>query len=225
MKKADKCIKIQEILNHHFADPAIPLDHRNAFTFLVAVMLSASANDKKVNQVTPALFDLADTPEKMAALTVPQIKTLIHDVGLSGSKSKNVHRTAQLLVEKHNSVVPNTFEELEALPGVGHKTASVILSQVYNIPAFAVDTHIHRLAYRWGLSNGKNVVQTEKDLKRLFPPESWNKLHLQIIYFGRAFCPALRHNVEECPICSWGAIKKRIQEESKRNAPWQNKRK
>ena len=224
MKKSDKCIQIQSILNQHFPDPAIPLDHRNPFTFLVAVMLSASANDKKVNQVTPALFDLADTPEKMAALTVNQIKTIIRDVGLAGSKSKNVHRTAELLVERHNSIVPKTFAELEALPGVGHKTASVILSQVYDIPAFAVDTHIHRLAYRWGLSNGKNVVQTEKDLKRLFPAESWNKLHLQIIYFGRAFCPALRHNVEECPICSWGGIKKRLHEEGKRKAPWQNKR-
>ena len=224
MKKSDKCTKIQAILDQHFPDPAIPLDHRNAFTFLVAVMLSASANDKKVNEVTPVLFDLADTPEKMAALTVDQIKTIIRDVGLAGSKSKNVHRTAELLIERHSSVVPKTFEELEALPGVGHKTASVILSQVYNIPAFAVDTHIHRLAYRWGLSNGKNVVQTEKDLKRLFPAESWNKLHLQIIYFGRAFCPALRHNIEECPICSWGGVKKRLAEEPKRKAPWQNKR-
>ena len=224
MKKSEKCTKIQAILNEQFPNPAIPLDHRNPFTFLVAVMLSASANDKKVNEVTPALFDLADTPKKMAALTVEQIKTIIRDVGLAGSKSKNVHRTAELLVDKHNSVVPKTFEELEALPGVGHKTASVILSQVYNIPAFAVDTHIHRLAYRWGLSSGKNVVQTEKDLKRLFPSDSWNKLHLQIIYFGRAFCPALRHNIEDCPICSWGGVKKRLVEESKRKAPWQNKR-
>lgn len=224
MKKSEKCTQIQNILNQNFPDPAIPLDHRNAFTFLIAVMLSASANDKKVNQVTPALFDLADTPKKMTGLTVEQIKTLIRDVGLAGSKSKNVHRTAELLVEKHNSIVPKTFEELEALPGVGHKTASVILSQVYNIPAFAVDTHIHRLAYRWGLSNGKNVVQTEKDLKRLFPSDSWNKLHLQIIYFGRAFCPALRHNIEACPICSWAGVKKRLAEEDKRKAPWQKKR-
>lgn len=224
MKKSEKCTKIHSILNEQFPDPAIPLDHRNAFTFLVAVMLSASANDKKVNQVTPALFDLADTPEKMAALSVEKIKTLIRDVGLSGSKSKNVHRTSELLVEKHNSIVPKTFEELEALPGVGHKTASVVLSQIYDIPAFAVDTHIHRLAYRWGLSNGKNVVQTEKDLKRLFPPESWNKLHLQIIYFGRAYCTALRHNIEECPICSWAGVKKRLGEEAKRKAPWQNKK-
>ena len=223
MKRADKCSKIQSVLDEYFADPAIPLDHRNPFTFLVAVMLSASANDKKVNQVTPALFDLADTPEKMSALSVPTIKTLIHDVGLSGSKSKNVHRTAELLVERHNSIVPNTFEELEALPGVGHKTASVIISQIYDIPAFAVDTHIHRLAYRWGLSNGKNVVQTERDLKKCFPSESWNKLHLQIIYFGRAFCPALRHDVEACPICKWGSVKKRVAEEKNRKAPWQKR--
>ena len=223
MKRADKCSKIQAILNANFPDPAIPLDHRNPFTFLVAVMLSASANDKKVNQVTPALFDLADTPKKMASLSVETIKKLIRDVGLSGSKSKNVHRTAELLVERHNSIVPKTFEELESLPGVGHKTASVILSQVYDIPAFAVDTHIHRLAYRWGLSNGKNVVQTERDLKKLFPADSWNKLHLQIIYFGRAFCPALRHDVDACPICNWGSVKKRIAEEKKRKAPWQKR--
>ncbi len=222
--KAEKCLRIQEILNFHFPDPPIPLDHRNAFTFLIAVMLSASANDKKVNQVTPALFDLADTPFKMANLPVDTIRTIIHDVGLSNSKSRNIKRTAELLVEKHAGIVPKTFKELEALPGVGHKTASVLLSQIYDIPAFAVDTHIHRLAYRWGLSNGRNVVQTERDLKRLFPQEHWNKLHLQIIYFGRAFCPALRHNIEDCPICNWGGVKKRLKEENKRRAPWQNKR-
>lgn len=222
--KAEKCLQIQAILDTHFPDPAIPLDHRNAFTFLVAVMLSASANDKKVNQVTPALFDLADNATAMAALPVETIKTLIHDVGLSNSKSKNVKRMSELLIERHEGVVPNTFEELEALPGVGHKTASVILSQVYNIPAFAVDTHIHRLAYRWGLSNGRNVVQTERDLKRLFPEEHWNKLHLQIIYFGRAFCPALRHDVNACPICSWAGVKKRLKEEQTRQAPWQNRK-
>ena len=223
MKIKDKCQKIQEKLNHHFPDPAIPLDHRNPYTFLIAVMLSASANDKKVNQVTPKLFDLAETPEQMIALSVQQIQKIIHDVGLSGSKAKNVHAMSQLLIEKHDSTVPSTFEELEALPGVGHKTASVIMSQVHNIPAFAVDTHIHRLAYRWGLSDGRNVVQTEKDLKKHFPPESWNKLHLQIIYFGRAFCPALRHNIEECPICAWAGIKTRLAEEKTRSAPWQNK--
>lgn len=218
-----KAEQIRLVLEQHFPDPAIPLDHRNPFTFLVAVMMSASANDKKVNQVTPTLFDLADTPEKMRQLSPQQIESIIHDVGLATSKANNIHKTAEILYSQHNSILPNTFAALEALPGVGHKTASVIMSQVHNIPAFAVDTHIHRLAYRWGLSNGKSVQQTETDLKAVFSAEHWNKLHLQIIYFGRAFCPALRHDSTACPICSWAGVPSRLEEEKTRTAPWQNK--
>ena len=223
MKAAERTKKILDILNTHFPDPPVPLDHRNTFTFLVAVMLSASATDKKVNEVTPILFDLADSPEKMVKLTVSQIKTIIHDVGLSNGKSKNIHAMSKLLLERHEGQVPASFEELEALPGVGHKTASVLMSQSFGMPAFAVDTHIHRLSYRWGLSNGKSVKQTEKDLKNCFQPEDWNRLHLQMIYFGRKFCPALRHDSEACPICSWAISPKRLKEEQERSAPWQPK--
>ena len=223
MKIADKVLQIQRDLDIHIPETPIPLDHNSTFQLLIAVILSASATDKKVNEVTPTLFAEGPTPDAMAQMTVERIKAIIRDVGLANNKSKNIHKTAGLLVSKHNSVVPRTFEELEALPGVGHKTASVVMSQAHGIPAFAVDTHIHRLAYRWGLSNGRSVVQTERDLKRLFPKEHWNKLHIQMIYFGRKHCPALRHDEESCPICSWGAVKKRIREEKKRNAPWQKR--
>jgi endonuclease III len=221
MRRTERATIILEILNREFPNPAVPLDHRNTFTFLVAVMLSASATDKKVNQVTPILFDLADSPEKMSQLSILQIKNIIHDVGLSNSKSKNIHRMAELLLERHAGEVPSSFEELEALPGVGHKTASVVISQSFGRPAFAVDTHIHRLSYRWGISNGSSVKQTEKDLKQHFDERNWNLLHLQMIYFGRKFCPALRHDVDACPICSWAITKKRQKEEIGRTAPWQ----
>ena len=223
MKIAEKVKRIMDDLDTYIPETPIPLNHDSHFQLLIAVMLSASATDKKVNEVTPTLFAEGGTPETMSAMSVQRIKEIIYDVGLSNNKSKNVHKTAQILVNKHNSTVPKTFPELEALPGVGHKTASVIMSQAHGIPAFAVDTHIHRLAYRWGLSNGKSVVQTEKDLKRRFPQEQWNKLHIQMIYFGRAHCPALRHDPDACPICSWGAVKKRLKEEKKREAPWQKK--
>jgi endonuclease-3 len=205
MRRKERADRIREQLEALYGQPAIPLDHTDAFTLLVAVLLSAQTTDKKVNQITPALFDRAPTPAAMAALTVEEIRELIREVGLAPQKAKALKRTAELLVEVHDSVVPQTFEELEALPGVGHKTASVVMCQAFGFPAFPVDTHIHRLATRWRLTSGKNVETTEADLKRLFPIESWNRLHLQIIYFGREHCPALRHDPAGCPICSWAA--------------------
>jgi endonuclease-3 len=205
MRRKERADRIREQLEALYGQPAIPLDHTDPFTLLVAVLLSAQTTDKKVNQITPALFDRAPTPAAMAALTVEEIRELIREVGLAPQKAKALKRTGELLVEVHDSVVPQTFEELEALPGVGHKTASVVMCQAFGFPAFPVDTHIHRLATRWRLTSGKNVETTEADLKRLFPMESWNRLHLQIIYFGREHCPALRHDPAGCPICSWAA--------------------
>jgi len=205
MRRKERADRIREQLEALYGQPAIPLDHTDPFTLLVAVLLSAQTTDKKVNQITPALFDRAPTPAAMAALTVEEIRELIREVGLAPQKAKALKRTGELLVEVHGSVVPQTFEELEALPGVGHKTASVVMCQAFGFPAFPVDTHIHRLATRWRLTSGKNVETTEADLKRLFPVESWNRLHLQIIYFGREHCPALRHDPAGCPICSWAA--------------------
>ncbi len=205
MKRADKAARIVEILARLYPEPPIPLDHVDAFTLLVAVVLSAQTTDKKVNQVTPALFARAPTPAAMAALDVEEIRQLIREVGLAPQKAKALSGLAKLLVERHASVVPRTFEALEALPGVGHKTASVVMAQAFDVPAFPVDTHIHRLARRWGLSNGSSVERTEADLKRTFDERLWNALHLQIIYFGREHCPALRHDVDACPICSWAA--------------------
>ena len=205
MRRRERADRIREQLEALYGQPAIPLDHTDPFTLLVAVLLSAQTTDKKVNQITPALFDRAPTPAAMAALTVEEIRELIREVGLAPQKAKALKRTSELLVEVHGSVVPQTFEELEALPGVGHKTASVVMCQAFGFPAFPVDTHIHRLATRWRLTSGKNVETTEADLKRLFPIESWNRLHLQIIYFGREHCPALRHDPAGCPICSWAA--------------------
>jgi endonuclease-3 len=205
MRRKERADRIREQLEALYGQPAIPLDHTDPFTLLVAVLLSAQTTDKKVNQITPALFDRAPTPAAMAALTVEEIRELIREVGLAPQKAKALKRTGELLVEVHDSVVPQTFEELEALPGVGHKTASVVMCQAFGFPAFPVDTHIHRLATRWRLTSGKNVETTEADLKRLFPIESWNRLHLQIIYFGREHCPALRHDPAGCPICSWAA--------------------
>jgi len=173
-----------------YPEVPIPLDHKDPYTLMVAVALSAQTTDKKVNQVTPFLFAVADTPEKMAKLSIEEIKELIKEIGLSNSKAKNLKKMAEQLLEKHNGIVPQTFEELEALAGVGHKTASVVMSQAFGFPAFPVDTHIHRLMTQWKLTDGKNVVQTEKDAKAIFPKETWNKLHLQIIFYGREYSPA-----------------------------------
>ena len=205
------------MLEELYPETPVPLDHESPFQLLVAVLMSAQTTDLKVNQVTPALFKQGPTPEKMAQLEVATIQSLIREVGLAPTKAKNIRRLSELLIERHQGNIPNTFEELEALPGVGHKTAGVVLAQAFNIPAFPVDTHIHRLAARWGLSNGKNVDQTEKDLKAVFPKDAWNDLHLQIIFFGREYCPARYHDLSQCPICSWAATKKRINEEAKMN--------
>jgi endonuclease-3 len=173
-----------------YPETPIPLEHKDAFTLLAAVALSAQTTDKKVNQITPKLFEIADTPKKMAKLQISEIKELIKEIGLSNQKAKNLKRMSEILVEKHGGIVPQTFEELEELPGVGHKTASVVMSQAFGFPAFPVDTHIHRLMKQWKLTEGKNVIQTENDAKKLFPKEKWNKLHLQIIYYGREYSPA-----------------------------------
>ncbi len=202
MSEAEKAKLIMQTLDELYPQPAIPLRHSDPFTLLVSVVLSAQTTDAMVNRVTPELFALADTPEKMAALDEEEILRIIRPLGLAPRKAKALKQLAHILVEKHNSRVPQSFEELEALPGVGHKTASVVMAQAFGIPAFPVDTHIHRLAARWGLSSGKSVVQTERDLKRIFPKEHWNKLHLQIIYFGREYCPARNHDPEKCPLCS-----------------------
>ena len=202
LTKAEKADFIMRTLEELFPQPAIPLRHRDPYTLLVAVILSAQCTDVRVNEVTPVLFARADTPAKMAGLMARQIQAIIKPCGLAPTKAKNIRKASQILVEKHNSEVPQTLAELEALPGVGHKTAQVVVSQAFGQPAFAVDTHVHRLAYRWGLSTGKNVVQTERDLKRTFPRERWNDLHKQIIYFGREFCPARGHDPEACVLCS-----------------------
>lgn len=200
--KAEKVADIIEILEKEFPKTPIPLDHQDSYTLLVAVLLSAQCTDERVNKVTPFLFERADTPYKMIELEVEEIKSIIRPCGLSPRKSKAIWGLSEILINEHGGEVPESFEALEALPGVGHKTASVVMSQAFGVPAFPVDTHIHRLAWRWGLSTGKNVVQTEKDMKRLFPKEIWNKLHLQIIFFGRKFCPARGHDPHACPICS-----------------------
>ena len=197
-----KAKAIGKILDDIYPELDIPLDHEDPYTLLVAVILSARCTDVRVNQITPALFTKADTPKKMAALKVSEIEKIIKPCGLSPQKASNIHRMSEMLLEKYRGKVPKTFEELEELPGVGHKTASVVMSQAFGIPAFPVDTHIHRLARRWGLSSGKNVVETENDLKALFPESTWNKVHLQIIYFGREYCPARGHQKDSCPVCS-----------------------
>jgi endonuclease-3 len=202
MKKAEKVDDILTTLSYYFPNPPIPLDHKDAYTLLIAVLLSAQCTDERVNKITPLLFKRADNPADMVKLSVDEIREIIKPCGLSPMKSKGIYGLSQILLEKYNGEVPNTMEALEALPAVGHKTASVVMTQWFGVPAFPVDTHIHRLAHRWGLSNGKSVAQTEKDLKRLIPIEHWNKAHLQIIYFGRKFCPARGHHWEDCPICS-----------------------
>lgn len=201
MRKKDKVIFIADKLNELYPETPIPLNHYDPYTLLIAVLLSAQCTDERVNKITPELFDLADNPKTMAKQDVETIREIIRPCGLSPRKSKAIKELSQILVDKYNSQVPQTFEDLESLPGVGHKTASVVMSQAFGVPAFPVDTHIHRLATRWGLTPGKNVVQTEKDMKRLFPESTWNKLHLQIIFFGREYCKARGHIKEECPIC------------------------
>ncbi len=216
MKKADKANRIAALLDDLYPETPVPLDHTDPYTLLVAVMLSAQTTDKKVNQVTPALFARASTPAQMMALEVETIRQLIREIGLAPTKAKNLRGLSRALVERHAGRVPKSFEDLEALPGVGHKTASVVMAQAFGVPAFPVDTHIHRLAWRWGLSSGKNVQTTEADLKRLFPKTAWNKLHLQIIFFGREHCPARRHDLLACPICGWAASKKTIAQEARK---------
>jgi endonuclease III len=220
MKRAEKAERIRAILDEIYPEVEIPLGHRDPFTLLVAVVLSAQTTDKKVNQVTPALFEAAGTPAEMAALSVAEIKDLIREVGLANQKAKSLKGLAEILVAEHGGEVPRSFEALEALPGVGHKTASVVMTQAFGEPAFPVDTHIHRLAWRWGLSNGSSVVTTEDDLKKAFPEESWGALHLQIIYFGRECCPSLRHDFDACPICSWAMSGRRKARERRGAKPW-----
>ena len=215
MNRRDKAGRIGDILDALYPEPPIPLDHEDPFTLLASVMLSAQTTDKKVNEVTPALFAEAPDPESMAALPVDRILSFIRTVGLAPTKARNLKATAELLIERHEGEVPEDIDALEALPGVGHKTASVVMCQAFGRPAFPVDTHIHRLAARWGLSDGKNVAKTEADLKRVFPEDTWIRRHLQIIYFGREHCPARGHDLSQCEICGWAATKKRIAEESR----------
>jgi endonuclease-3 len=190
MKKKEKVDFILRELERLYPNPPVPLDHKDAYTLLIAVLLSAQCTDARVNTVTPALFALADNPFDMVKLSVVQIENIVRPCGLGPAKSKNIHRLSELLIEQHNGVVPSTLEELESLPGVGHKTASVVMIQAFGVPAFPVDTHIHRMMYRWGLSNGKSVEQTERDAKKLYPEATWIKLHLQVIFYAREYSPA-----------------------------------
>ena len=214
MRRAERADRIGIQLDELYPTTPIPLDHNDPYTLLVAVMLSAQTTDKKVNEVTPALFAVADEPARMAALEVDEIRDIIRQIGLAPTKAKNLKRMAEQILDGGGEVIPD-WEFLESLAGVGHKTASVVMSQAFGVPAFPVDTHIHRLAARWGLSSGRNVVQTERDLKAVFPMDTWNRRHLQIIYFGREYCPARNHDLASCPICGWAATKKSIREESR----------
>jgi endonuclease-3 len=199
-----------DVLDDLFPNPPIPLRHADTYTLLVAAILSARATDAMVNRVTPALFAKAATPGDMVKLAVPEIREIIRPCGLSPAKARNIRDMSQLILDRHAGQVPSTFAALEELPGVGHKVASVIMSQAFNVPAFPIDTHIHRLAYRWGLSDGRSVTQTERDLKAVFPRESWIRLHLQIIYYGRSRCPARSHDLARCPICTRCGVKARM---------------
>lgn len=215
MRRTEKAERIGEVLDDLYPDPPIPLDHTDPYTLLVAVALSAQTTDKKVNEVTPGLFALASTPEQMVELGPERILEAIREVGLAPTKARNLWTAATQILEAGGEVVPD-WELLESLAGVGHKTASVVMAQAFDVPAFPVDTHIHRLAWRWGLTDGSSVERTERDLKAVFPEETWNRRHLQIIYFGREHCPALRHDAVACPICSFAAVKKRLAEEHAR---------
>jgi len=208
-RRATKARRIGRILDRLFPEPEIPLEHVDPYTLLIAVVLSAQCTDMRVNQVAPELFAKADRPEKMARLPVRTIERIIRPCGLAPAKAKAIRKLSALLVEKHGGVVPASFDALESLPGVGHKTASVVMSQAFGEPAFPIDTHIHRLAGRWGLSRARSVTETERDLKRLFPVTAWGRRHLQIIYFARAYCPARGHDLDACPICSWAASQRR----------------
>jgi len=201
MLKKERVSFIQNTLERLYPETPIPLDHKDDYTLLVSVLLSAQCTDERVNKTTPFLFVKADNPYDMIGLEISEIKAIIRPCGLSETKSKAIWNLSKILIESHQGKVPQSFEALEALPGVGHKTASVVMSQAFGVPAFPVDTHIHRLAKRWKLSSGKNVVQTEKDLKRLFPKDKWNALHLQFIFYGREYCPAQRHDIQNCIIC------------------------
>ena len=214
MKRSEKATIIGKTLDELYPKTPIPLDHDSSYTLLVAVMLSAQTTDKKVNEVTPKLFSIANTPEKMVKLSTDTIQEIIKEIGLAPTKAKNLHKMALQLIE--GGGVKQDWDYLESLAGVGHKTASVVMSQWYGVPAFPVDTHIHRLAYRWGLSNGKNVEKTELDLKKIWPEDQWNRRHLQIIFFGREHCPARNHSLKDCLICSCAASKKRIKQETKK---------
>ena len=216
MKRSEKAERIVGLLEELYPETPVPLDHKSDFELLIAVLLSAQTTDKKVNEVTPALFADGPTPAAMAALPLERILGHIRQLGLAPQKAKNIKKLSEMLVEAGGEV-PDTYEALEALPGVGHKTAAVVMSQAFGVPAFPVDTHIHRLAARWGLSDGSNVTRTERDLKRIFPEALWNKLHLQIIFFGREYCPARFHDLATCPICSFAATRKRMREERMEN--------
>lgn len=207
MNRAAKAARVQAILDEHFPAPAIPLQHEDPFTLLVAVLLSAQCTDVRVNQVTPALFARARTAAAMAKVPVEEIRAIVRPCGLSPQKSKAIAELSRRLVAEYDGRVPRDLAVLETLPGVGHKTASVVMAQAFGVPSFPIDTHIHRLARRWGLSSGSSVERTERDLVRTFPREHWNKLHLQIIWFGRTFCPAVKHDPVRCPICSWAMSK------------------
>jgi endonuclease-3 len=209
MRLREKADRIGRVLDELYPHPPIPLEHVDPYTLLVAVTLSAQTTDKKVNEVTPVLFGLASTPEQMAALGPEAIQDVIREVGLAPTKAKNIWTAANQIIDAGGEVIPD-WEFLESLAGVGHKTASVVMAQAFGVPAFPVDTHIHRLAARWGLSDGSNVARTERDLKTVFPEETWNARHLQIIFFGREYCPALRHDFADCPICSFAASKATI---------------
>ncbi len=212
VRRQDKADRIGQLLDELYPDPPIPLDHSSPYTLMVAVALSAQTTDKKVNQVTPALFAVADTPEKMVQLEPEDILSIIREVGLAPTKARNLRTMAEQIIDAGGEVLPD-WEFLESLAGVGHKTASVVMSQAFGHPAFAVDTHIHRLAARWGLSNGTTVERTERDLKAVFERDTWNRRHLQIIFFGREYCPARGHDLTTCPICSWAATKARMRKE------------
>ena len=201
MTRKERASEIHKIIESEFTEVTIPLDHKDPYTLLIAVLLSAQCTDERVNKITPLLFSKADNPYDMVKMTIEEIKSIIRPCGLSPMKSKGIFGLSKILIEEYEGQVPQDMEALEKLPAVGHKTASVVMSQAFGVPAFPIDTHIHRLAYRWKLSTGKNVKQTEKDLKSCFPIESWNKVHLQIIFFGRKYCPARGHNPRTCPIC------------------------
>jgi endonuclease-3 len=209
VRRAEKAERVRKVLDRLYPEVGIPLEHEDPFTLLVAVVLSAQCTDARVNQVAPQLFALARTPEQMARLPVARIQRVIRSCGLAPAKARAIAGLSRILVREHGGRVPRSFEALEALPGVGHKTASVVMVQAFGVPAFPVDTHIHRLAARFGLSRARNVAETERDLMRLYPPEAWGRVHLQLIHFGREWCPARGHDPAACPICSWAAPRRR----------------